>query len=177
MNRRVRTVILLIVSSVSLYSCSSVRHLPPGQTMVVKNEVKVVDEKNPDFDDLKSYVRPVTNKKFMDLFRIKTVFYDWGQPTYDKNGQTKDSKFKKKLREKWGEPPALLDSAEIRTSIDQLKIVMKQLGYFDAEVDYAVKYKGKSIKRRRWTILSPHIPPTPSARFTTTSPFRNTRRL
>jgi len=149
MNRRIRTAILWIVSSVCLYSCSSVRHLPPGQTMLVKNEVKVVDEKNPDFDDLKSYVRPVTNKKFMDLFRIKTVLYDWGQPRYDKNGQTIDSKFKKKLREKWGEPPALLDSADISTSIDQLKIVMKQLGYFDAEVDYAVKYRGEKHKKAK----------------------------
>ena len=97
MNRKVRTFILLVVSSICLYSCSSVRHLPPGQSMLVKNEVKVVDAKNPDFDNLKTYVRPVTNKKFMDMFRVKTVFYDWGRPTYDKNGNTKDDKFKKFL--------------------------------------------------------------------------------
>ena len=132
-----------------MYSCSSVRHLPPEQSMLMKNEVKVVDAKNPDFDDLKSYVRPVTNKKFMDLFRVKTVFYDWGQPTYDKKGQTKDGKFKKFLREKVGEAPVLLDSAEIVSSIDQLKIVMKQLGYFDAEVDYSVTYKRKDHKKSR----------------------------
>lgn len=140
---------LLIVSSICLYSCSSVRHLPPGQTMLVKNEVKVVDQKDPDFDNLKSYVRPVPTKKFMDLFPFKTSFYDWGQPTYDKKGQTKDSKFKKFLREKAGEAPALLDSADVNTSIDQLKIVMKQLGYFDAEVDYAVKYKRKDHKKAK----------------------------
>ena len=127
--------------------------------MLVKNEVKVVDAKNPDFDNLKTYVRPVTNKKFMDMFRVKTVFYDWGRPTYDKNGNTKDSKFKKFLREKVGEEPVLLDSAEITSSIDQLKIVMKQLGYFDADVDYQVTFKRKDHKKSKVDYLvTAHTP-------------------
>ena len=84
--------------------------------MLVKNEVKVKDAKSPDFDNLKTYVRPVTNKKFMDLFRVKTVFYDLGQPTYNKKGETKDGKFRKFLRERVGEAPALLDTAEIVNS-------------------------------------------------------------
>lgn len=117
--------------------------------MLVRNNVEVKDAKSPDFDNLKTYVRPVTNKKFMDLVRIKTVFYDWGQPTYDKNGNTKDSKFRRFLREKMGEPPVLLDTVEITNSIDQLKIVMKQLGYFDAEIDYKITYKGKDKKRSK----------------------------
>ena len=149
MKRSVRTLILLIVSSICLYSCSSVRYLQPGESMLVKNEVKVVDAKNPDFDNLKSYVRPIPNKKFIDLFRIKTVFYAWGQPTYDKNGNTKDDKFKKFLREKVGEAPVLLDSVQIINSVDQLKIVMKQLGYFDAEVDYKVTFKRKDHKKSK----------------------------
>lgn len=127
--------------------------------MLVKNEVKVVDAKDPDFDNLKTYVRPVTNKKFMDMFRIKTVSYDWGRPTYDKNGNTKDSKFKKFLREKVGEEPVLLDSAEITSSIDQLKIVMKQLGYFDADVDYQVTFKRKDHKKSKVDYLvTAHTP-------------------
>lgn len=130
-------------------SCSSVRHLPEGQTMLVRNNVVVKDAKGPDFDALKSYVRPVTNKKFMDLFRIKTVFYDWGQPTYNKKGELKDDKFHKFLREKMGEPPVLLDSSEIVNSMDQLKIVMKQLGYFDAQVDYTVTFKTKKRNKAR----------------------------
>lgn len=115
--------------------------------MLVRNNVEVKDAKDPDFDKLKSYVRPVTNTKFLDILRIKTVVYDWGQPAFDKKGNTKDSKFRKFLREKVGEAPVLLDSAEITTSIDQLRIVMKQLGYFDAEVDYSVKFRGKKQKK------------------------------
>ena len=148
MNPKIRALLLAVASVLLLGSCSSVRHLPDGQCMLVKNNVEVKDAKNPDFDNLKTYVRPVTNKKFMDLFRVKTVFYDWGQPTYNKQGETKDSKFRRLLREKLGEEPTLLDSVEIDNSLDQLKIVMRQLGYFDATVDYRVKYR----KSQKWTI-------------------------
>lgn len=127
--------------------------------MLVRNNVEVKDQKSPDFDNLRSYVRPVTNKKFMDLFRIKTVFYDWGRPTYDKNGNTKDSKFRRFLREKMGEPPALFDSVEVANSVDQLKIVMKQLGYFDAEIDYKVTYLGKKQNKAKVDyFVEAHLP-------------------
>ena len=149
MNHKVRSLILVMVGALLLCSCSSVKHLPEGECMLVKNNVVVKDAKSPDFDNLKTYVRPVTNKKFMDLFRVKTVFYDWGQPTYNKRGETKDSKFRRFLREKAGEAPVLLDSVEINNSLDQLKIVMKQLGYFDAQVDYNVKFIGKKKKKSK----------------------------
>ena len=127
--------------------------------MLVRNNVEVKDQKSPDFDNLRSYVRPVTNKKFMDLFRIKTVFYDWGRPTYDKNGNTKDSKFRRFLREKIGEPPALFDSVEVANSVGQLKIVMKQLGYFDAEIDYKVTYLGKKQNKAKVDyFVEAHLP-------------------
>lgn len=127
--------------------------------MLVRNNVEVKDQKSPDFDNLRSYVRPVTNKKFMDLFRIKTVFYDWGRPTYDKNGNTKDSKFRRFLREKMGEPPALFDYVEVANSVDQLKIVMKQLGYFDAEIDYKVTYLGKKQNKAKVDyFVEAHLP-------------------
>lgn len=151
MKHSYRSILFLLLSALLMASCSSVKHLPAGQVMLVKNDVKVVDAKNPDFDNLKSYVRPPTNKKLLDLIRIKTVFYDWGQPTYGKDGKTKDSKFRKFLREKMGEAPVVLDSNDISTSLDQLKIVMKQLGYFDATMDYSVKFKGKDEKKAQVT--------------------------
>ena len=159
MKFNIRTFIFLIFSSIALCSCSSVKHLPEGEVMLVRNNVEVKDQKSPDFDNLRSYVRPVTNKKFMDLFRIKTVFYDWGRPTYDKNGNTKDSKFRRFLREKMGEPPALFDSVEVANSVDQLKIVMKQLGYFDAEIDYKVTYLGKKQNKAKVDyFVEAHLP-------------------
>lgn len=70
-----------------------------------------------------------------------------GMPTTDKNGMVKDTKFKKWLREKVGEAPVLLDSAEIDNSVDQLQIVMKQSGYFDADISYHVKHNKHNNKK------------------------------
>ena len=78
---KIRSFLLFVAIALFLGSCSSVRHLPEGESLLVKNNVVVKDAKSPDFDNLKTYVRPVINKKFMDIFRIKTVFYDWGPPT------------------------------------------------------------------------------------------------
>lgn len=137
---RNRCYILLILISLILSSCSSTKTLSEGQYMLVRNNVEVKDAKNPQFDDLKSYVRPIPNKKFLEVINLKTMCYTGGQPKYDENGNLKDSKFKKTMREKWGEKPVLLDSVEISNSLNQLAMVMRQLGYFDAELYYEVDF-------------------------------------
>ena len=143
-------ILLLFVSALGLLSsCSSTKPLADGQYMLVRNNVEVVDEKNPDFDNLKSYVRPIPNKKFMDVFSIKTMCYSAGQPTFDKEGKLKDSKFRRLLRDRWGEHPVLLDSTEIESSMVQLNTVMSQLGYFDADMSFQVlprKTNPKKVK-------------------------------
>ena len=117
-------------------SCRSTKVLSEGEYMLTKNNVTVLDAKSADFDNLRSYTRPLPNKKFMDLFNIKTMSYAGGQPRIDKNGIVHDSKFRQWMRNKVGEPPVLLDSAEIDNSLSQLDIVMNQLGYFDNEITY-----------------------------------------
>lgn len=147
--KKERLFILLLFASILglLSSCSSTKPLTEGQYMLVRNNVEVVDEKDPDFDGLKSYVRPIPNKKFMDIFSLKTMCYSAGQPTFDKDGNLKDSKFRKMLRERLGEKPVLLDSTEIESSLEQLGTVMSQLGYFDADMSYEVKCRKTNPKK------------------------------
>ncbi len=144
-----RLLFFLGLTALLFSSCSSTKHLNEGEYMLVRNTVEVKDAKNPDFDNLKSYVRPITNTKFMDIFNLKTMFYSLGQPTYDKNGELKDSKLRQLLRNRLGEKPVLLDSAEIDASMVQLGTVMNQLGYFDATIDYAVSFKKINPKKAR----------------------------
>lgn len=138
-----------LVLMLSFSACKSTKTLSEGQSMLVKNSVVVKDANNPQFDNLKSYVRPIPNKKFLDLFNFRTMCYASGQPTYDKEGNLKDSKFRKRMREKWGEAPVLLDSAEILNSTNQLSIVMGQLGYFDSEVSYQVQWQKSNPKKAK----------------------------
>lgn len=129
-------------------ACSSTRPLTENQYMLTRNNVEVTDAKNPDFDNLKSYVRPMPNTKFMDVFSLKTSLYSAGQPKVNrKTGEVRDSKFRQWLRNKVGEAPVLLDSSQIQSSISQLDIIMNQLGYFDAEFDYKVVQRPTNHKK------------------------------
>lgn len=146
--KKSRILAWLVVISAALSACSSTKPLADNQYMLVRNNVEVIDAKSPDFDDLNSYVRPVTNKKFMEVFSLKTMLYSAGQPTISKKtGEVRDSKFKQWLRNRVGEAPVLLDSAQINSSISQLDIMMNQLGYFDSEFDFQVIPRASNHKK------------------------------
>lgn len=141
--------LLLLLVPLFFMSCSSTKPLTEGQYMLTRNNVQVQDERSQDFDDLKSYVRPIPNKRFMEIFNFKTMCYSAGQPTFNKAGELKDSRFKQWLRNRVGEAPVLVDSTEIDNSMIQLNTVMHQLGYFDSQVDYRVKRRATNHKKAR----------------------------
>lgn len=145
--KRLTPYLILVTIAWLLTSCSSTRPLSDREYMLIKNNVTVNDAKSPDFDNLRSYTRPLPNKKFMDLINIKTMSYAAGQPRTKRDGTLKDTRFRQWMRNKLGEPPVLLDSAEIDNSIAQLDIVMNQLGYFDNEIDYQVVHKKSNPKK------------------------------
>jgi len=115
--------------------------------MLLRNNVEVKGAPSNDFDNLKSYCRPIPNDRFLTIFLVKPRLYAMGMPTPDKKGIIKDTKFKKWLREKVGEASVLLDSTEIDNSVNQLQIVMKQSGYFDADISYQVKHNKHNNKK------------------------------
>ena len=139
--------LLIIATALLISACSPTRALKDNQYMLLRNNVDVKGAPGTDFDDLKSYCRPIPNNRFLTIFLVKPRLYAMGLPTVDKNGQIKDSKTKKWLREKVGEPPVLLDSSEIDNSINQLQIVMKQSGYFDADISYHVRHNKHNPKK------------------------------
>lgn len=146
MKGRLYFVLICLLAMAS--SCSTTKPLKEGQYMLMRNNVEVKNAPSTDFDDLKSYCRPIPNTRFLKVFLLKSKFYAWGQPSIDpKTGLEKDTKFKSWLRNKVGEAPVLLDSTEIVNSMDQLKIVMKQSGYFDADINYNIIHKRSNPKK------------------------------
>lgn len=142
------SLLMLIVEAFLLAACSPTKTLTTGQYMLIRNNVEVEDAYNPDFDNLKLYVHPAPNTKFLGIFNIKTSCYSAGQPKFNpQTGTYKDTKFKKMLRERFGEPPVLLDTAEILQSVKQLQIVMNQSGYFDATSRFEVVKKKSNPKK------------------------------
>ena len=61
--------LLLILILLLLTGCNPSRFLADDQYMLTKNTVKVVDKKHTtEFDNLVYTVRPITNKKFLEVF-------------------------------------------------------------------------------------------------------------
>ncbi len=109
--------------------------------MLTKNNVKVVDNNNVLFDDLYYMVRPVTNKKFLEVFPLKTCRYVNHLPVTDSAGNVvKDTKFMQKMREN-GEMPVLLDTTMLTYSLEQINTAMKNWGYFEAKSWDTIVYK------------------------------------
>ena len=131
-------------------SCNYTKNLTKNEYVLMKNTVKIEGIKGnkvQQFDELIYLVRPIPNKKFMDIFPIGVSLWVYHQPKFDSiTGITKDSKTNKALREK-GSPPVLIDSNEMQRSIAQIQLAMFQRGYFDAqaraEVNYLKKQKAK----------------------------------
>lgn len=131
-----------------LVGCQSTKPLSENQYMVTQNTVTVKDSKDPNLDNLKSYVRPILNKRFLGVINLKTMLYSAGQPkTNPQTGEWKDSKFRQWLRNKAGEAPVILDSTDIQNSISQLDVMMNKFGYFDADFDYNVHHRRANYKK------------------------------
>ncbi len=133
--------LVLIACSAILPSCSPSRYLKDGEYMLTKNNVKVVDSKNVLFDDLYYIVRPVTNKKFLEIYPLKAARYVNHLPVTDSAGNViKDTKFMQKRREN-GEPLVMLDTSMIEYSLDQIYTAMHNWGYFEARAWDTIVYK------------------------------------
>lgn len=148
--QRLPLIFLTLTSILLLAACDPSRYLTNGEYMLTKNSVKVVDKKGTEFDDLVYTVRPLTNKKFLDVYPLKAARYVNNLPVTDSLGNViKDTKAMQRRRDK-GEPLVLLDTNMISYSLDQINIAMKNLGYFNAHSWAKVSYKDptKSHKRR-----------------------------
>jgi len=146
--KQILTVLLSYALTVFfLISCNFTKNLPQGEYALTRNTVKVVGEKTTQFDDLIDLVRPIPNKKFMEIFPIKVSLWAYHQPKYDSiKDITKDSKFNRWLR-RIGESPVLLDTTDLQRSINQIELAMFKLGYFDAQASAEIQYLKKQKAR------------------------------
>ena len=162
---------LLLSMVCAFVSCAPEKYLHEDEYLLVKNKVNV-DKKNIEVsNDLVYAVRPKTNKRTFGLFLWRVGVYQylsgqelkaqerrpWVQKTRTSVGKypvlldtsvidyhrTKISLLRKKIQNDFGEEPVLLDTNMIAYSIAQVKLMMFNNGYFNAEVSNRIKYKGK----------------------------------
>jgi outer membrane protein assembly factor BamA len=142
MNRNSPTYLLplfLIIISAASYSCSTVRVIPEGRSMLKENKIEIVNSKVVNSSDLTPYLRQQPNSSFLFGWNPFTVIYNWS------NG--KDGGWDKFVQ-KIGQAPVVLDTFLVEKSRENLVNRLKVLGYFDSEVTDTIitKRKRSSVK-------------------------------
>ena len=164
-----KNIVFCVISlffSFVLISCFPERKLKESEYLLVRNKVVSDRKKEIPADEIVRAVRPQTNKRALELFMWKAGIYQAMIP----EEKPRYEHFKRKMRNtfgkypvlldtltndyysnKWkdfqawmqktnGEPPVLLDSSLIEYSLAQVKLMVRNMGYFDATVDYSVHF-------------------------------------
>lgn len=84
-------------------------------------------------DVLTSLIEQTPNNQFLGI-RFKMWFYYFGL-------HGKDKPINRWFKNKLGEPPVIFDSRLAGNSIKQIKSYLNNIGYFDSDVDYKIRYK------------------------------------
>ena len=103
-------------------ACRPARYVVDDATLLRRNAVHI-DTLLFEKDDLQSYIKQKPNRRVLGAFYPYMYFYY-------KGSKGKPSGFKNWLKE-IGEEPAILDTALIRRSANQLDLYLKKHGFFN----------------------------------------------
>ena len=121
-----------------LASCAETKYVPEGCYLLDNVKVKI-DGKYDDLDasKLKGYVRQQNNVRWFSLVKLPLR-------TYSLSGRDTTKWLNRTLR-KMGEPPVLYDSAQAILTCNDLKKMLHNSGYLNAEVELWTRSKGKKL--------------------------------
>jgi outer membrane protein assembly factor BamA len=126
-------------------SCDGTKFVEGNDLLLSQNNVVSAD-KNVSVNGLSSYIRQKTNTKWFSTLKVPLGIYSMA-------GRDTTKAINRRLK-KWGEPPVVLDSSLVDASCNNLKVVMQNKGYLDAEVTPII-----STKKKRATVtyyVTPH---------------------
>ncbi|MDD2424517.1 MAG: BamA/TamA family outer membrane protein [Bacteroidales bacterium] len=124
----------LLIISLVLISCSTVRIIPQGSSRLKENIISVPKNFDVEENSLQPYIRQKPNTKFLFGINPFLVIYNWS------NGKDDDwDKFVKSI----GQPPVIYDSILTSRSRENLEKHLEYLGYYHSRVRYESKTSGK----------------------------------
>ncbi len=140
-------VIIIAIVSLFIASCNPMKQLKKDEHLL--NNIKkirkskkeiIIDNKDVDLDELKTYIKQKPNSKFLGV-RLRLRVY-----TLANRGKT--GKIKKWMKEAIGEAPVVLDTMLTNSSVKQIKLYLRDKGYFNATVNKDIDYKRKKANVR-----------------------------
>ena len=169
------TKISFLALSILFFACNATKHLNKDESLLTEN-IFVIDNdtiKNP---TIKNYKKPKPNSRFLgtplrlNFYNLAkknpdSVFTDWlNRKAKRKKRLYKTLSKKQTIRlqnsysklntwlKKSGEPPALVDSVKINSSLATLKNYYRKQGWRDAEISYSVNYDSTQTAKIRYDI-------------------------
>jgi len=134
-DRMIKKSWLILPLLLTLLSCSPSKYVPEGHYLLDRTKI-VTDKGLPSRSVLKTYLYQEPNNRFLGLFRLNLGWYNLsGRDT---------TKFFNRMLRKMGEPPVVYEPSLVERSRFSIKRHLTSIGYFNAIVDTAVRYrKGK----------------------------------
>ncbi|NBX88327.1 MAG: hypothetical protein EBQ97_07425, partial [Bacteroidetes bacterium] len=122
-----------------IHACGVKKSIPENRYLLKRNSV-IVPKKSVNASELKAQILHNPNKRV--LFNKLPVFlWAYSLGTSFKHPELNDSiPWRKKLRNKLGEPPILIDTALAGVSAENIGNHLFNLGYFDNRVSYIITF-------------------------------------
>ncbi len=138
---------LLLLLASAFTACNITKQLRSSQQLLYKGHtLKVEGEKRRDVvNPIEDYIKQKPNKKFIGIVKLRMRFY-MGISTEKQTG------FLAKIKNNYGEPPVILDTAFIESTVKSIKGYMRSKGFYYPEVTYTVK-----AKRNRRAVVNYHV--------------------
>lgn len=125
MKRNVR-LFLILLATVGLMACSSVKHVPDGQLLLDNVTITVDDNDELQSAELVNFLRQTPNHKVLGFARLQLA-------TYSLSGRDSTKWYNRWLRS-LGRPPVIFDKDLTAASVRQLRLALLNRGYMDATV-------------------------------------------
>ena len=126
--------ILIFLLIVLLFcDCGPVNKIPKGQYLLNNNIIRTNNYRL-SREDIYSYLKPKPNRRIFGLIKLKY----W---IYRNAARGKENGVKKWLKNTVGEPPVLLDTFLVKSSVKQIDLYLNSKGYFNSVVKKNIRYK------------------------------------
>ncbi len=119
-----------------MYSCSVKKFVPKGKYLVNNSKIQVADKMYPEVNagDLKPYVQPKHNKKFLFWHIQLWQYYQ---------NKKKHTKFSTWRNKKFGEEPVYFYKEDVARNARNMEKYLNDIGFFHSHVKYDFAYLDK----------------------------------
>jgi len=119
--------LIITVAAALLWGCSSTKHVPDGQMLLDKVEIKIDDDRTVHSEELINFLRQTPNHKVLGFAKLQLA-------TYSLSGSDSTKWYNRWLRS-LGQPPVIYDADLTDASRRQLRQAVINRGYMEAEVE------------------------------------------